>query len=221
MRFLSLIMVLALLVCFGGHVFAQADSAKIKKEEVEAKKVESTEVKKAEAEKKAVESTEVKKEEAEKKAVEATEAKKVAAEKEEAEATEAKAAKVSEKAVKVKAKAKEEEVITTASGLKYVDLKVGEGKTPVKGNVVVVHYTGTLENGKKFDSSVDRGKPFEFPIGVGRVIRGWDEGVMTMQVGGKRKLIIPPELGYGEGGYPPVIPANATLIFEVELLEIK
>lgn len=203
MRFLSLIMLLALLVCFGGHVFAQADSAKIKKEEVEAKKIESTDVKKVEAEKKAAESTEVKK---------------VAAEKGEAEA---KAAKVSKKPVAEEAETKEEKVITTESGLKYVDLKVGEGETPKKGNVVVVHYTGTLENGKKFDSSVDRGKPFEFPIGVGRVIRGWDEGVMSMQVGGKRKLIIPSELGYGERGFPPVIPPNSNLIFEVELLDIK
>jgi peptidylprolyl isomerase len=118
-----------------------------------------------------------------------------------------------------------EKVVTTASGLKYVDHQVGNGASPKKGDIVVVHYTGTLENGTKFDSSVDRGKPFEFPIGIGRVIKGWDEGVMTMKPGGKRKLMIPGNLAYGpEGvshGGKQVIPPNATLIFEVELLEIK
>jgi peptidylprolyl isomerase len=87
--------------------------------------------------------------------------------------------------------------------------------------MVTVHYTGTLENGTKFDSSVDRGQPLSFPIGVGRVIKGWDEGVMTMKIGGKRKLIIPPDLAYGVSGRPPVIPPSATLIFEVELLGAK
>ena len=110
----------------------------------------------------------------------------------------------------------------TASGLKYVDLKVGAGASPEAGDKVTVHYTGTLEDGTKFDSSVDRGQPFNFLIGMGQVIKGWDEGVMSMQVGGKRKLIIPPELGYGETGTPGgPIPPNATLIFEVELLEVE
>lgn len=109
---------------------------------------------------------------------------------------------------------------TTASGLKYVDQVVGTGESPSPGKVVIVHYTGWLENGAKFDSSVDRGSPFEFPIGLGRVIRGWDEGVMTMKVGGKRKLIIPPDLGYGSRDLGE-IPPNSTLIFEVELLGVR
>jgi FKBP-type peptidyl-prolyl cis-trans isomerase FkpA len=105
--------------------------------------------------------------------------------------------------------------------LKYIDLKVGQGPLPQKGQTVRVHYTGWLTNGLKFDSSVDRNEPFEFPLGEGRVIRGWDEGVATMKVGGKRKLTIPAELGYGLKGSPPEIPSNATLIFDVELLAIK
>lgn len=111
--------------------------------------------------------------------------------------------------------------ITTPSALKYVDLVVGTGESPKAGQMVTVHYTGTLENGTKFDSSVDRGQPFIFPIGVGKVIKGWDEGVMTMKVGGKRKLIIPASLGYGAKGAGGVVPPNATLIFEVELLGVK
>jgi FKBP-type peptidyl-prolyl cis-trans isomerase len=105
-------------------------------------------------------------------------------------------------------------------GLKYVDEVVGTGESPSPGKTVIVHYTGWLENGTKFDSSVDHGQPFEFTIGVGQVIKGWDEGVMTMKVGGKRKLIVPPDLGYGASGAGP-IPPNSTLIFEVELLGVR
>ena len=113
-----------------------------------------------------------------------------------------------------------ENVVTTDSGLQYVDLVEGTGATPQKGQKVTVHYTGTLEDGTKFDSSRDRGSPFEFKIGVGQVIKGWDEGVGSMKVGGRRKLIIPSDLGYGARGAGGVIPPNATLIFDVELLEI-
>jgi peptidylprolyl isomerase len=109
--------------------------------------------------------------------------------------------------------------VTTDSGLKYTDVVVGKGAGPAKGKQVKVHYTGTLENGTKFDSSVDRNEPFSFVIGVGQVIPGWDEGVMTMKVGGKRKLIIPSKLGYGARGAGGVIPPNATLLFDVELLD--
>ncbi len=111
--------------------------------------------------------------------------------------------------------------VTTPSGLKYVDQVVGTGEVAVAGKTVNVHYTGWLENGKKFDSSVDRGQPFSFPLGGGRVIKGWDEGVQGMKVGGKRKLTIPSDLGYGSRGAGGVIPPNATLIFDVELLGVR
>lgn len=107
--------------------------------------------------------------------------------------------------------------ITTASGLQYVDLIKGAGVTPTKGKLVAVHYTGTLEDGTKFDSSYDRNQPFVFPLGVGQVIKGWDEGLSSMKVGGRRQLIIPPSLGYGSRDLPG-IPPNSTLIFDVELL---
>ncbi|MBE9137158.1 FKBP-type peptidyl-prolyl cis-trans isomerase [Nodosilinea sp. LEGE 07088] len=114
----------------------------------------------------------------------------------------------------------DETLITTDSGLQYVDLVEGTGAMPQSGQRVTVHYTGTLEDGTKFDSSRDRGRPFSFQIGVGQVIKGWDEGVGTMRVGGQRKLVIPAELGYGSRGAGGVIPPNATLLFDVELLRI-
>ena len=110
--------------------------------------------------------------------------------------------------------------VTTASGLQYWDLKTGSGATAAPGNTVSVHYTGWLSDGEKFDSSLDRSRPFEFRLGAGRVIKGWDEGVAGMKVGGKRQLRIPPALGYGANGTGP-IPPNATLVFDVELLEVK
>jgi len=115
--------------------------------------------------------------------------------------------------------------VTTASGLQMIDTKVGTGASPRPNQTAVVHYTGWIyENGvkgKKFDSSVDRNEPFEFPVGAGRVIRGWDEGVASMKIGGKRTLIVPPQLGYGARGAGGVIPPNATLMFDVELLGVK
>lgn len=111
-------------------------------------------------------------------------------------------------------------IITTESGLQIEEIKVGEGETASSGHFVSVHYTGWLTNGTKFDSSKDRDEPFEFPLGQHNVIAGWDEGVQGMKVGGVRKLTIPPQLGYGARGAGGVIPPNATLVFEVELLDI-
>ena len=120
---------------------------------------------------------------------------------------------------------KESKMVKTESGLGYEDVVVGTGPSPVTGQTCVMHYTGWLwvneAKGTKFDSSVDRGSPFEFPIGRGRVIKGWDEGVSTMKVGGKRTLLIPPQLGYGDRGAGNVIPPGATLLFDVELLGVK
>ena len=115
----------------------------------------------------------------------------------------------------------EDETITTASGLQIKVLEVGTGDKAEAGKTVVVHYTGWLLDGTKFDSSVDRGTPFEFLLGAGRVIKGWDDGVATMNIGGKVELIIPPDLAYGASGAGGAIPPNATLKFEVELLEMK
>ncbi len=130
----------------------------------------------------------------------------------------AKAADASAKTADAAASAIVAKEVALAGGLKYVDLKVGDGDIAEAGLTASVHYTGWLTDGTKFDSSVDRGQPFPFRIGAGQVIRGWDEGVKGMRIGGKRKLTIPPDMGYGANGYPPVIPANATLVFDVELL---
>src|SRR5262245_20239949 len=111
--------------------------------------------------------------------------------------------------------------ITTSSGLQYIDQMQGTGAQAVAGKTATVHYAGWLENGKKFDSSVERGQPFTFPLGAGRVIKGWDEGVQGMKVGGKRRLTIPSSLGYGARGAGNVIPPHATLIFEIELLGVE
>lgn len=110
-------------------------------------------------------------------------------------------------------------VVKTPSGLQYFDIEPGKGPTPPRGAQVYVHYTGWLLNKQKFDSSLDRGQPFDFPLGQHRVIAGWDEGVSTMRVGGKRRLVIPSDLAYGPGGMPPVIPPNSTLVFDVQLLK--
>ncbi len=123
--------------------------------------------------------------------------------------------------LKTPAKKTMSEPITTASGLKYVETTVGTGAVPTKGQTVEVHYTGTLENGKKFDSSRDRNQTFKFQIGTGQVIKGWDEGLSTMKVGGRRQLTIPPDLGYGARGAGGVIPPNAVLLFDVELIGVK
>ena len=117
--------------------------------------------------------------------------------------------------------ANKEDVKTTESGLRYVEVEEGEGEVPQSGQTVVVHYTGSLADGTKFDSSRDRDRPFSFKLGQGQVIKGWEEGISTMRVGGRRQLIIPPELGYGQKGAGGVIPPNATLIFDVELLRIS
>ena len=111
--------------------------------------------------------------------------------------------------------------VMTDSGLQFVEIEEGDGPVPQAGQTIVVHYTGWLEDGTKFDSSVDRGQPFEFTLGAGQVIAGWDEGLSTMKVGGKRQLILPSNLAYGERGHPPVIPPNAQLTFDVELLDIR
>jgi peptidylprolyl isomerase len=115
----------------------------------------------------------------------------------------------------------EADYTSTDSGLKYTDLNEGTGQSPEVGNQVIVHYIGWLEDGTMFDSSLNRGQPFVFPLGRGQVIPGWDEGVASMKVGGRRQLVIPPDLGYGAQGSGDVIPPNATLIFEVELLGIQ
>ncbi len=140
--------------------------------------------------------------------------------------TSEKKAEVTEKKKESADKEKKVETITTKSGLRYIDHVVGKGDEAVAGKMVEVHYTGWLRNkdgskGNKFDSSKDRGQPFSFPLGGGRVIKGWDEGVAGMKVGGVRELIIPPDLGYGSRGAGNVIPPNSTLIFEVELLKVK
>lgn len=114
-----------------------------------------------------------------------------------------------------------EQTVTTESGLMYLDMTVGTGRQAELGDTASVHYTGWLADGKKFDSSVDRKEPFSFRLGAGQVIKGWDEGVMGMKIGGKRKLTIPPQLGYGSRGAGGVIPANATLTFDVELLDLR
>lgn len=111
--------------------------------------------------------------------------------------------------------------VTPTAELKIEDLRVGDGASPKPGQTITVNYVGTLENGREFDSSYKRGKPIDFKIGIGKVIKGWDQGLMDMKVGGKRKLFIPSNLGYGAAGMPPDIPPNSNLIFEVELLGVK
>jgi len=120
-----------------------------------------------------------------------------------------------------KTKVEKQDTVTTASGLKYVDIKTGNGAVPKTGQIVEVHYTGWFSDGKMFQSSKDRGVPISFPLGQGKVVKGWDEGLSTMKVGGVRKLILAPALAYGAAGRAPLIPPNATLVFEVELLSVK
>jgi peptidylprolyl isomerase len=115
----------------------------------------------------------------------------------------------------------EAEYVITPSGLQYLDIEIGSGRQPRYADFTTVHYTMWLEDGTKIDSSYDRGQPFEFNIGLGQVIAGWEEGIASMRVGGRRKLVIPPELAYGDGGYPPVIPPNAVLVSEVALLMVQ
>jgi peptidylprolyl isomerase len=113
------------------------------------------------------------------------------------------------------------DTVTTPSGLKYLVLKEGTGEKPKAGSEVSVHYSGYLTDGSRFDSSLERNQPLQFKLGTGMVIKGWDEGIATMKKGGKSRLIIPPQLGYGEAGYPPIIPGGSTLIFDVELIDFK
>ncbi len=113
------------------------------------------------------------------------------------------------------------DTITLANGLKYILVEEGQGPKPVAGKTVSVHYTGYLTDGKKFDSSMDRGEPIKFPVGTGKVIQGWDEGILLLNAGSKARLIIPHELGYGTEGYPPIIPPSSTLIFDVELVGVE
>jgi FKBP-type peptidyl-prolyl cis-trans isomerase len=113
------------------------------------------------------------------------------------------------------------DTMKTSSGLEYIEVEAGTGAQAVAGKTVAVHYTGKLQNGQVFDSSISRGEPIEFPLGKGKVIKGWDEGIALMKVGGKAQLIIPPDLGYGERGAGGVIPPNATLVFDVELVSVK
>jgi peptidylprolyl isomerase len=114
-----------------------------------------------------------------------------------------------------------EDTMKTASGLEYIEVQAGTGAQAEAGKTVSVHYTGKLQDGKVFDSSVSRGEPISFPLGAGRVIKGWDEGIALMKVGGKAQLIIPPDLAYGERGAGGVIPPNATLVFDVELVSVS
>ncbi len=111
--------------------------------------------------------------------------------------------------------------IKTSTGLKYIDMVEGDGSSPRNGRRVIVHYTGYLMDGTTFDSSVDKGEPLSFIMGAQQVIQGWEEGIMTMNIGGKRKLIVPPDLGYGAEGYPGFIPGNAVIIFDIELLDVQ
>ena len=230
---MRVILILALMAFLVGGVVAEdtPDTAKAKETKATQMSDEAREKASANAEKETIE-VEKKADEAAKETIEGEKAtqeveKEAAKEEEETQKkmietkTEALKAEKKEMEKEAKESAMKADTITTESGLKYIDLKVGTGPSPKKGDMVTVHYVGTLTNGRKFDSSVDRGEPYQFRIGEGRVIDGWDEGVMTMKVGGKRKLIIPANLAYGESGFRGIIPPNATLIFEVELLDVK